>query len=124
MPAWFLHTIYSDTEKSAGIVNRLAMAKLARQESPSTHIGASRIFGHTCARNVVEHEWEVVVGKLQIVWRNPNPVKHTNRWYANPLSATLGAVRYVIEELVGDASSGYWSIKTSLEVLSSAERAA
>ena len=61
------------------------------------------------------------MGKLQIVWRNPNPVKHINRWYANPMSATIGAVRYVIEELVGD---GYWTVKTSLEVVSSSERAA
>ena len=74
-------------------------------------------------RNVGEQGWEVVVGKLQIVWRNPNPVKHINRWYANPMSATIGAVRYVIEELVGDGTSIYWTVKTSLEVVSS-ERAA
>jgi hypothetical protein len=64
------------------------------------------------------------MAKLQIVWRNPNPVKHTNRWYANPMSATIGAVRYVIEELVGDETSVYWAIKTSLEVISGTERAA
>ena len=64
------------------------------------------------------------MAKLQIVWRNPNPVKRTNRWYTNPMSATIGATTYVIEELLGDGISVCWTIKTSLEVVSGNERAA
>lgn len=64
------------------------------------------------------------MAELQIVWRNPNPVKHTTRWYANPMSATIGAVRYVIEALVADEASFYWAIKTNLDLISGDQRAA
>ena len=64
------------------------------------------------------------MAKLEIVWRNPNPVKRTSRWYMNPMLATIGVTRYVIEELVGDGFLFYWAVKTSLDVVSGSERAA
>jgi hypothetical protein len=64
------------------------------------------------------------MAKLQIVWRNPSPVKHTNRWYANPRSSTLGLGSYVIEELVSDGTLVYWTVKTRLEIVSCKGQAA
>ena len=64
------------------------------------------------------------MAKLQIIWRNPAPVKHTNRWYANPMSSTLGLDSYVIEELVIDGTLVYWTVKTSLEIVSRKDQAA
>jgi hypothetical protein len=64
------------------------------------------------------------MANLQIVWRNPDPVKHTNRWYANPMSSTLGLDSYVIEELVIAGTFVYWAVKTSLEIVSRKQRAA
>ena len=62
------------------------------------------------------------MGRLEIVWRNPNHVTHKNRWH--PASLELGYALYVVEELVSDGDFVYWSVKADLEVLIGGRRSA
>ena len=53
--------------------------------------------------------------KLEIVWRNPNPVcggpRRHNREYA------AESARYVLQEFVYEGHVGYWTTITNLEVV-------
>jgi hypothetical protein len=54
--------------------------------------------------------------KLTIVWRNPGPARHTQRW--QKLERRLGRSLYVVQELVSAGDRGYWATTSALEVLS------
>jgi hypothetical protein len=54
--------------------------------------------------------------KLMIVWRNPDPARHTQRW--QKLERRSGCSLYVIQELVAAGNRGYWATTSALEVLS------
>jgi len=62
------------------------------------------------------------MGRLEIVWRNPNPVTRKNRWH--PTCLMLERALYVVEELVSDGAIVYWSVKADLEVLGGGRRSA
>jgi hypothetical protein len=55
--------------------------------------------------------------ELKIVWRNPQPVRHIQRWE----SVTKAPDRsvYVVQEYIleGDHGDGYWATECELQVL-------
>ncbi len=53
--------------------------------------------------------------KFEIVWRNPEPVKHTLRRHS--LEKGSNHTLYVLQELVDDGNLGYWTTISDLEVL-------
>ena len=52
---------------------------------------------------------------LEIVWRNPDPPHHLQRW--EQLTAESQSSVYVIREFVFSTEGGFWSTSSSLEVL-------
>jgi len=52
---------------------------------------------------------------FEIVWRNPEPVKHTLRRHS--LEKGSNYALYVLQELVDDGCLGYWTTISDLEVL-------
>jgi hypothetical protein len=55
------------------------------------------------------------MAKVEIVWRNPEPVKHTLRRHS--LQRDSNHALYVLQELVDDGNLGYWTTIFDLEVL-------
>jgi len=55
------------------------------------------------------------MAKVEIVWRNPEPVKHTLRRHS--LQRDSNHALYVLQELVDDGNLGYWTTISDLEVL-------
>jgi hypothetical protein len=53
---------------------------------------------------------------LEIVWRNPQPRRHRQRW--EQLKGRTGSTVYLIQEFVSLAEGGFWSTTSSLEVVS------
>jgi hypothetical protein len=53
--------------------------------------------------------------KFEIVWRNPEPVKHTTR--RRSLESGSNHLLYVLQEFVDDGNLGYWTNVSDLEVL-------
>ena len=56
------------------------------------------------------------MAKFEIVWRNPEPVKHTQR-RRHSLEEGSSQALYVLQELVDDGNLGYWTTISDLEVL-------
>jgi hypothetical protein len=52
---------------------------------------------------------------FEIVWRNPEPVKHTTRRHS--LERSSNYALYVLQEFVNDGDLGYWTTISDLEVL-------
>ncbi len=52
---------------------------------------------------------------FEIVWRNPEPVKHTLRRHS--LERGSNHELYVLQEFVDDGCIGYWTTISDLEVL-------
>jgi len=44
---------------------------------------------------------------LQIVWRNPKPVRHRQRW--EPLRQGLESSIYLIQQFISAGEIGFWS---------------
>jgi len=55
------------------------------------------------------------MAKFEIVWRNPEPVKHTTR--RQSLERGSNHALYVLQEFVDDGNLGYWTTISDLEVL-------
>jgi hypothetical protein len=55
------------------------------------------------------------MAKFEIVWRNPEPVKHTTRRHS--LERGSNHALYVLQEFVDDGNLGYWTTISDLEVL-------
>jgi hypothetical protein len=53
---------------------------------------------------------------FEIVWRNPEAVKHTLR-RRHSLEKGSSHALYVLQELVDDGNLGYWTTISDLEVL-------
>lgn len=55
--------------------------------------------------------------ELQIVWRNPHPVRHVHRWESLEKAAEMSV--YVVKEYVleGSEGDGYWATECELQVL-------
>jgi hypothetical protein len=56
------------------------------------------------------------MAKLEIVWRNPERVKHTTR-RRHSLERGSNHALYVLQEFVDDGNLGYWTTISDLEVL-------
>jgi hypothetical protein len=54
------------------------------------------------------------MAKFEIVWRNPEPVKHTTR---RSLERGNNHSLYLLQEFVDDGNLGYWTNISDLEVL-------
>lgn len=52
---------------------------------------------------------------LEIVWRNPDPPHHQQRW--EQLTAESQASLYEIQEFVSLTDGGFWSASSRLKVL-------
>jgi hypothetical protein len=55
------------------------------------------------------------MAKFEIVWRNPEPLKHTPRRHT--LERDSSHALYVLQEFVDDKYLGYWTTISDLEVL-------
>ena len=55
--------------------------------------------------------------ELKIVWRNPQPVRHIQRWESVGKAAEKSV--YVVQEYVfdGDDGSGYWATECELQII-------
>jgi hypothetical protein len=58
---------------------------------------------------------ETLVAGLQIVWRNPEPVRRPQRW--EPLANRPDAAVYLIQEFVSVGEFSFWSTKLRLEIV-------
>jgi hypothetical protein len=58
---------------------------------------------------------EALAAGLQIVWRNPEPVRRPQRW--EQLANRPDAAVYLIQEFVSLGEFSFWSTKLSLEVV-------
>ena len=56
-----------------------------------------------------------------IVWRNPEPKWHKQRWQA--LERRLDRTLYLIQELVRSGDSGHWVTAFAFEVVRGGQRA-
>lgn len=56
--------------------------------------------------------------KLHIVWRNPLPVRHIQRWESVEKAADKSV--YLVQEYVldGAGGDGYWATECELQVIS------
>ncbi|HEU5335828.1 MAG TPA: hypothetical protein VFU27_07690 [Terriglobales bacterium] len=56
--------------------------------------------------------------ELQIVWRNPQPVRHIQRWESVEKDPEKSV--YVVQEFVIDSQdgNGYWATECELQVFS------
>ena len=59
---------------------------------------------------------EMSMAKFEIVWRNPEPVKHTLR-RRHSLEKGSNHALYILQELVDDGNLGYWTTISDLQVL-------
>jgi hypothetical protein len=57
---------------------------------------------------------------VEIVWRNPSPVRHLQRWQA--LRREVDRVLYVVQEFVCDGNRSRWDTSGSLEVIRGGSR--
>jgi hypothetical protein len=55
------------------------------------------------------------ISKLEIVWRNPNPVPVNRRCYC--LESAGERPLYIQEEFLDDGHFGYWTTISDLEVM-------
>jgi hypothetical protein len=55
------------------------------------------------------------MAQFEIVWRNPEPVKHTTR--RRNLERGNNHSLYLLQEFVDDGNLGYWTNISDLEVL-------
>ncbi|HLK33871.1 MAG TPA: hypothetical protein VKT29_12325 [Terriglobales bacterium] len=55
--------------------------------------------------------------ELKIVWRNPRPIRHVQRWESVEKDAEKSV--YVVQEYVveGSGADGYWATECELQVL-------
>jgi hypothetical protein len=55
--------------------------------------------------------------ELKIVWRNPQPVRHIQRW--EPVEKAPEQSTYVVQEFVldGEGGNGYWATECQLQVI-------
>ena len=55
--------------------------------------------------------------ELKIVWRNPQPVRHIQRW--EPVEKAPEQSTYVVQEFVldGEGGHGYWATECQLQVI-------
>jgi hypothetical protein len=55
--------------------------------------------------------------ELKIVWRNPQPVRHIQRWESVERAAEHSV--YVVQEFVldGEEGDGYWATECELQVI-------
>jgi hypothetical protein len=58
----------------------------------------------------------LVLPKLQIVWRNPQPIRSRRRWepFQEPSSSRL----YIVQEFLSTGEHGFWCAISNLEVIS------
>jgi hypothetical protein len=54
--------------------------------------------------------------KLQIVWRNPQPIRSRRRW--EPLQEVLNSTLYIVQEFLSTGEHGFWCATSNLEVVS------
>lgn len=55
--------------------------------------------------------------KLEIVWRNPQPIRHIQRWESVAKAPDKSV--YVVQEYVidGEGGDGYWATECELQIL-------
>jgi len=53
---------------------------------------------------------------LGIIWRNPKPPHRQQRWQR--INRVSGAARYMVQELVLSSAGPFWTLTSSLELLS------
>jgi hypothetical protein len=54
--------------------------------------------------------------KLEIVWRNPKPVRCSRRW--ETIKQGSGFVLYIVQEFLSTGTEGFWYTTSGLEVVS------
>jgi len=59
--------------------------------------------------------------KLQIVWRNPQPVRRRHRWEHIKVGANRAL--YAIQEFLSTGEHGFWYTICCLDIISDAGRA-
>jgi hypothetical protein len=52
---------------------------------------------------------------LEIVWRNPRPPRHKQRW--EQIQRNSGTAHYVVQELISTSLGSFWATTSSLEVI-------
>jgi hypothetical protein len=55
------------------------------------------------------------VNTLEVVWRNPNPVRSHRRRHS--FEGVGERARYILQEFVNDGCLGYWTTISDLEVV-------
>ena len=55
------------------------------------------------------------VTRLEIVWRNPNAVRHHRRRHS--IERAGERARYLLQEFVEDGPTGYWTTLSGFEVV-------
>lgn len=53
---------------------------------------------------------------LEIVWRNPKPVRRCQRWEA--MKENSSSVLYIVQEFLSTGADGFWYTASCLEIIS------